>query len=111
MGGILGTQLDGTWNILIQPLGFLIFFICALAETNRAPSTCRNAKRNSLVATHRVQQHEARLLPLRRIREHVHQQCGDGTLYFGATTYRFVHQAGIDSNWITLLGTARCSPR
>lgn len=25
------------WNILYQPLGFLIFIICAFAETNRAP--------------------------------------------------------------------------
>lgn len=25
------------WNVLYQPLTFLIFFICALAETNRAP--------------------------------------------------------------------------
>jgi NADH-quinone oxidoreductase subunit H len=25
------------WNILLQPLGFLIFIVCAFAETNRAP--------------------------------------------------------------------------
>ena len=25
------------WNIIYQPLGFLIFFTCALAECNRAP--------------------------------------------------------------------------
>jgi NADH-quinone oxidoreductase subunit H len=25
------------WNVLYQPLGFLIFFVCALAECNRAP--------------------------------------------------------------------------
>jgi NADH-quinone oxidoreductase subunit H len=25
------------WNIIFQPLGFLLFFVCALAETNRAP--------------------------------------------------------------------------
>jgi NADH-quinone oxidoreductase subunit H len=27
----------GMWNIVYQPLGFLIFFTCALAECNRAP--------------------------------------------------------------------------
>lgn len=25
------------WNVLLNPLGFIIYFICALAETNRAP--------------------------------------------------------------------------
>lgn len=30
-------QQAGVWNIVYQPLGFLIFIICAFAETNRAP--------------------------------------------------------------------------
>src|ERR1700712_1678872 len=30
-------QLNGHWNILKQPLGFLIFIICAFAECNRTP--------------------------------------------------------------------------
>lgn len=34
---IAGQQAGWHWNVLYQPLGFLIFFICALAETNRAP--------------------------------------------------------------------------
>ncbi len=25
------------WNIFVQPIGFIIYFICAIAETNRAP--------------------------------------------------------------------------
>ena len=27
----------GYWNIVYQPLGFLIFLICAFAECNRTP--------------------------------------------------------------------------
>ncbi len=30
-------QSHGWWNVFVQPLGFLIFLICAFAETNRAP--------------------------------------------------------------------------
>lgn len=30
-------QQSGMWNIVYQPIAFLIFFICALAELNRAP--------------------------------------------------------------------------
>ncbi len=34
---ILAQQDAGVCNFVYQPLGFLIFFVCALAETNRAP--------------------------------------------------------------------------
>lgn len=37
LGQIVEQQSTGGWNILYQPLGFLIFLICAFAETNRAP--------------------------------------------------------------------------
>lgn len=34
---IVEQQAGWQWNIIYQPLGFLIFMICAFAETNRAP--------------------------------------------------------------------------
>jgi NADH-quinone oxidoreductase subunit H len=34
---IVDQQHGMNWNIFYQPLGFIIFFVCALAETNRAP--------------------------------------------------------------------------
>ncbi|GMV54118.1 MAG: NADH-quinone oxidoreductase subunit NuoH [Chlorobi bacterium] len=34
---IIQTQTAGAWNIFYQPVTFVIFLICALAETNRAP--------------------------------------------------------------------------
>lgn len=34
---IAAQQAGLNWNIWYQPLGFLIFFVCALAECNRAP--------------------------------------------------------------------------
>lgn len=36
-GQIVEQQNAGFANVVWQPLGFLIFFVCALAETNRAP--------------------------------------------------------------------------
>jgi NADH-quinone oxidoreductase subunit H len=35
--GIVEQQHGINWNIFYQPLGFIIFFTCALAECNRAP--------------------------------------------------------------------------
>lgn len=39
MSAIINSQLTGGnfWHIIYQPLGFLIFFVCALAECNRTP--------------------------------------------------------------------------
>ncbi|MGZ4033638.1 MAG: complex I subunit 1/NuoH family protein, partial [Bacteroidia bacterium] len=37
LGQIAAQQYSWHWNILVQPLGCLIFVICAFAETNRAP--------------------------------------------------------------------------
>ena len=34
---IAAQQAGLNWNIWYQPFGFLLFFVCALAETNRAP--------------------------------------------------------------------------
>ena len=37
LGGIVEQQMDGYWNIILQPIGFIIFLVCAFAETNRTP--------------------------------------------------------------------------
>ncbi len=39
MSGIVNNQIanGSVWHFFLQPLGFLIFFICALAECNRTP--------------------------------------------------------------------------
>lgn len=34
---IVNAQHGMNWNVFYQPLAFVVFFICALAETNRAP--------------------------------------------------------------------------
>jgi NADH-quinone oxidoreductase subunit H len=34
---LVDAQQHGQWNVFYQPLGFLIFLICAFAECNRAP--------------------------------------------------------------------------
>ena len=37
MQRIVDAQLSATWFILVQPLAFLVYYTCALAETNRNP--------------------------------------------------------------------------
>jgi NADH-quinone oxidoreductase subunit H len=107
MGGLLGGQLDGTWNILIQPLGFLIFFVCALAETNRAPFDLPECETELVGGYHT--EFSSMKLGFYLFAEYVNMFISSAvmaTLYFGGYDIPFVDQAGIDSNWITLLGTA-----
>lgn len=37
LNGVVLSQYGWKWNILLQPVGFLIFLVSAFAETNRAP--------------------------------------------------------------------------
>ena len=45
---MVGGQMDHIWNVFKQPLGFLIFLICAFAECNRTPFDLAEAE-NELV--------------------------------------------------------------
>jgi NADH-quinone oxidoreductase subunit H len=48
---IVGAQ-AGTWFIVLQPIGFLIFLICAVAEANRAPFDLPEAETELVAGFH-----------------------------------------------------------
>ncbi|MDE2060313.1 MAG: NADH-quinone oxidoreductase subunit NuoH [candidate division NC10 bacterium] len=49
--GIVGAQAR-TWFIVLQPIGFIIFLICAVAETNRAPFDLPEAETELVAGFH-----------------------------------------------------------
>jgi NADH-quinone oxidoreductase subunit H len=49
---IVEEQRDSVWFILYQPVGFLIFLICAVAETNRAPFDLPEAESELVAGYH-----------------------------------------------------------
>ena len=53
MSGIIEAQLaDGIWYVFFQPLGFLIYLISALGETNRAPFDLPEAESELVAGYH-----------------------------------------------------------
>lgn len=43
---------EGLWNIVLQPVGFLVFFISAIAETNRLPFDMAEAEQELVAGWH-----------------------------------------------------------
>lgn len=49
---IIGQQLDGQWFLLQQPLAAILFYVCMLAENNRAPFDLAEAEQELIGGWH-----------------------------------------------------------
>ena len=49
---VVNDQVDGTWNCFAQPIGFLVFVVCAFAETNRLPFDLPEAETELVAGYH-----------------------------------------------------------
>jgi len=52
LGGIVAAQSRSVWYILLQPLGFALYFIGAVAEVNRAPFDLPEAESELVAGYH-----------------------------------------------------------
>src|SRR5690606_9397401 len=94
MSQIVQTQIDGNWNIVYQPLGFLIFFICALAECNRTPFDLPEAESELNFGYH--QEYSSMKLGFYLFAEYINMFISAvimSTLYFGGYDIPFVNEA------------------
>lgn len=83
MVGIVKAQ-EGLWNIVLQPLGFIIFMICGIAECNRTPFDLPEAE-SELVAGFHVE-YSSMKFALFFIAEYAHMLVMSGmavTLFLG----------------------------
>jgi NADH-quinone oxidoreductase subunit H len=84
------------WNVFVQPLGFLIFFVCALAETNRAPFDLPECETELVGGYHT--EYSAMKLGMFLFAEYINMFISSAviaTVYFGG--YNF---PGIDAGWL-----------
>ncbi len=96
----------GLANIVYQPLGFLIFIICAFAETNRAPFDLPECE-SELVGGYHTE-YSSMKLGFFLFAEYINMFISSAvmaTLYFGGYNFPFQHELGIEGNWLSLLQT------
>ena len=92
-----------TWNVIYQPLGFLIFFVCALAECNRAPFDLPEAESELNMGYH--QEYSSMKLGFYLFAEYVNMFISSvimATVFFGGYALPF-YDAANHANWLNVL--------
>jgi NADH-quinone oxidoreductase subunit H len=109
MSSIVSHQVQNGWNIIYQPLGFLIFFVCALAECNRTPFDLPEAENELNFGYH--QEYSSMKLGFYLFAEYINMFISGvvmATLFFGGYDIPFINEAALWGNqwWVGLLGFA-----
>lgn len=92
-GEIIAKQDAGYANIVWQPFGFLIFFVCALAETNRAPFDLAECETELVGGYHT--EYSAFKLGLFLFAEYINMFVSSAVMagfYFGGYNFPFAHE-------------------
>jgi NADH-quinone oxidoreductase subunit H len=103
-----GGGIDGHWhfwNIARQPLGFIIFIICAFAECNRTPFDLPESETELVGGYHT--EYSSMKLGFYLFAEYINMfisSAAISTLYFGGFNFPFMHSLGLSDNAITILG-------
>jgi len=106
MSVIVQQQMDGLWNIAYQPLGFLIFIICAFAECNRTPFDLPEAENELNFGYH--QEYSSMKLGFYLFAEYINMFISSAvmaTLFFGGYDIPFLNEANLAPNLAAILGT------
>ena len=105
VGTIAAQQTGWHWNIFYQPLGFLIFIICAFAETNRAPFDLPECETELVGGYHT--EYSSMKLGFYLFAEYINMFISSAvmaTLYFGGYHMPFIGRFIQDPNWLAILG-------
>ena len=100
-------QSGGHWNVFYQPLGFLIFLICAFAETNRAPFDLPECETELVGGYHT--EYSSMKLGFYLFAEYINMFISSAvisTLYFGGYNMPFIGHFVSNPNVLSLIGTA-----
>lgn len=102
---IVQQQHSWHWNVLVQPLGFLIFIICAFAETNRAPFDLPECETELVGGYHT--EYSSMKLGFYLFAEYINMFISSAvisTFYFGGYNMPFIEKVVHDPNTLAMLG-------
>lgn len=102
---IVEQQRAGVWFVVLQPIGFLIFLICAFAECNRTPFDLPEAE-NELNGGYHLE-YSSMKLGFYLFAEYINMFISSvlmATLYFGGYAFPYMDSLGLDGNLLTVLG-------
>ena len=94
------------WNVVYQPVGFLIFLICAFAECNRTPFDLPECETELVGGYHT--DYSSMKLGFYLFAEYINMFVSAAvmsTLYFGSYNFPFMNDLGLSQNAITIIGT------
>lgn len=100
MSVIVSEQMQNGWNVIYQPLGFFIFFVCALAECNRTPFDLAEAENELNFGYH--QEYSSMKLGFFLFAEYINMFISSvviATLFFGGYDIPFVNEAAWGNAW------------
>lgn len=103
---IVEQQQGFNWNVFAQPLGFLLFIICAFAECNRTPFDLPECETELVGGYHT--EYSSMKLGFYLFAEYINMFISSAiisSLYFGGYNFPFIDQLGLSHNMLTLVGT------
>lgn len=101
---IVESQHGFNWNIWYQPIGFIVFFVCTIAELNRAPFDMAECE-SELITGHHTE-YGSMKMGFFLFAEYVHLFIGSAVislLYFGG--YNFPGMDYFSGNTLAVIGT------
>ncbi len=104
---IVAQQDAGFANVLYQPLAFLIFLICAFAETNRAPFDLPECETELIGGFHT--EYSSMKLGLFLFAEYINMFISSAILvsfFWGGYNFPFQHELGLSENALAIAQTA-----
>jgi NADH-quinone oxidoreductase subunit H len=93
------------WNIVYQPLGFILFFVCAMAECNRTPFDLPEAENELNMGYH--QEYSSMKLGFYLFAEYVNMIMSSAvmaSLYFGGYDVPFLDESTLAPNIAAIIG-------